>query len=123
MGGGAPPMLLERIRSYTMQRSRPRSRRPPLPGPGEWRPTWRPPQVKVPRCVTPDEIPGPHSNRRVNDQELAVSGVGANPGDATCTTGCGQLPGRRRVAVGEVGIEHEANTDAALRGPNQSPSI
>jgi hypothetical protein len=116
-------MLLERIRSGTMKASRPGSRQPPLPGPGEWRPSWRPPQVKVPRCVTPDEIPSPDSNRRVDDQQLAVGGVGADPGDATCTTGCGQFPGGRRVAVGDVGIEHEANTDAALSGPNQSPSI
>ena len=69
--------------------------------------------MAVARRIAPDEVPGADGDGRVDDEQLAVRRVRAHPGDATLTARGDQRTGGRRVAVGAVRVEHQA--DAQLR--------
>ena len=80
-------------------------------------------QVRIPGRITPQEVAAADGDGPVDDEQLAVGGVGSHAGDPTLGTGIDQRACRRRVAVGDVRVEHQAHTQAALRSADQGPSI
>jgi hypothetical protein len=79
--------------------------------------------MTIPGRIAPEQVAGADGDRPVDDEQLAVGGVGSRPGHPTPGTGIDQRACGRRVTVGNVRVEHQAHTQAALRSADQGPSI